>query len=81
MEFKITKPNKPINSDLFAEANEGCSLFERDGELYISGVETQAQADALLAAHNPPAPTEPTAKDKLASVGLSLADLKSALGL
>jgi len=37
--------------------------------------------DDAIAAHNPPAPTEPTVAEKLASVGLSVADLKAALGL
>jgi hypothetical protein len=42
----------------------------------------EAKAAAVVAAHNGTiiAP-EPTIEDKLASVGLSLSDLKSALGL
>ena len=80
MEFAITTPNKKLNSELFY-IETGCSLFSRDGILYVAGCETQEEADALIAAHNPPAPTESTIEDKLASVGLSLTNLKSALGL
>lgn len=79
-EFKITTPNKPVNSDIFFQET-GCNLYTRDDGFYISGCETQSEADALIASHNPPMPTEPTVKDKLASVGLSLDDLKEALGL
>ena len=59
----------------------GCNLFIQNDELFVSGDVTAEQAQALLDAHNPPAPTEPTVADKLALVGLSLTDLKTALGL
>lgn len=36
---------------------------------------------SVVAAHNPPPPTEPTIEEKLESVGLSVDDLKAALGL
>lgn len=80
MEFKVNTPNKPTNSLVFFEQT-GCHLFTKDDGFYIAGVQTQQEAQALLDAHNPPAPTEPTVAEKLASVGLSLDDLKSALGL
>lgn len=80
MEFKIATPNKPTNSTIFHEET-GAFLFTRDDGFYISGVDSQAEANALIAAHNPPAPKEPTVEEKLASVGLSLDDLKVALGL
>lgn len=80
-DYKVEMPNKPLSSDLFAENNPGCQLFTIENELFISGFNSQAQAEAALAAHNPPAPTEQTVADKLASVGLSVADLKEALGL
>ncbi len=81
MEFIVKLPKKTINTDVFAAENLGKDLFMRDGDLIISGVETQEEADALLAAHNPPAPKEPTIDEKLASVGLSVNDLKVALGI
>ena len=80
-QFKISKPNKPLSSSLFY-AETGFNLFTKDdGFFYVSGCDSQEQADAAIAAHNPPAPTEPTVEEKLASVGLSVADLKVALGL
>jgi hypothetical protein len=80
VEFKIATPNKPTNTDIFL-AETGCYLFTRDDGFYISGCDTQAEADALIAAHNPPAPVEPTVAEKLESVGLTLDDLRAALGL
>ena len=80
MEFNIQTPNKPTNSDVFF-AETGCYLYTRDDGFYVSGCETQAEAAALIAAHNPPAPAEPTVEEKLESVGLSVDDLRAALGL
>ena len=79
--YKVEMPNKPLSTELFAKENPGCTLFTIENELFISGVDSLAQAKAALEAHNPPAPTEQTVADKLASVGLSVADLKTALGL
>jgi len=79
-EFKIDTPNKPVNSQSFLDET-GFNLYTRDDGFYVSGCETQAEADAAIAAHNPPAPTEPTVAEKLASVGLSVDDLKDALGI
>jgi len=79
-EFKIAKPSKRLDTGIFLKET-GWNLFTRDEDFYVSGCETQNQADAAIAAHNPPVPTEPTVVDKLASIGLSVADLKAALGL
>ena len=73
-------PNKPTNSIIFKEAT-GWELFIENDKLCVGGDCTFEQAKAALDAHNPPAPTEATVTDKLASVGLSVADLKEALGL
>ena len=80
MEHKMNKPNKPLHSTIFRDET-GWELYTTGDDLFISGDCTKAQAEAALAAHNPPEPTEPTLDDKLASVGLSVADLKAALGL
>ena len=80
MAYKIAKQNKPLNSKIFFE-DTGFLLYVENDELYVSGCASQAEADAAIAAHNPPAPTEPTVQEKLASVGLSVDDLKTALGL
>lgn len=74
-------PNKSLNSNLFAQENLGFTLTQVEDKLAISGNCTQAEAQAMLDAHNPPAPTDLTVEEKLASVGLNLDDLKSALGL
>lgn len=76
-EFDI--PNKPLSTDKFAEENPGFSLFQLGDKLFISGDCSQAEAQAMLDAHNPPAPTEPTVADKLASVGLDFEELKAAI--
>lgn len=71
-------PSKNLNSDVFF-AETGWDLFVLNNELCVSGDCTKEQAQAALDAHNPPAPTEPTIADKLASVGLSLDELKAAI--
>ena len=73
-------PNKNLNTDLFFQ-DTGWNLYIVEGQLCISGDCTKKQAQDALDAHNPPAPTEPTVEEKLASVGLTLPDLKTALGL
>jgi hypothetical protein len=80
MEHLFDMPKKALNSEIF-KVQTGFDLYQRGDDLVISGNLTKAQAEAALAAHNPPAPTEPTVADKLASVGLSIDDLKAALGL
>ncbi len=79
-EFKITTPQKPTNSNTFL-AETGFNLYTKDDGFYVSGCETQKEADDAIDAHNAPVETEPTLDEKLASVGLSVADLKAALGL
>jgi hypothetical protein len=78
MEHKMNKPNKPMNSTIFKEET-GFELYTLGDDLFISGNCNKAEAEAALAAHNPPAPKELTLADKLASVGLSLEELKAAL--
>jgi hypothetical protein len=79
MEHKVKTPNKPTNSDIFKEET-GCNLFAREDGFYVSGDITAEQAQAFLDAHNPPSLTELTVADKLASVGLSIEELRTALG-
>jgi hypothetical protein len=79
-EFKIATPQKSVNTELFL-IETGFNLYTRDDGFYVSGCETQKEADDAIAAHNPPAQVEPTVAEKLASVGLSVDDLKAALGL
>jgi hypothetical protein len=79
MEHNFTIPNKSLNSTKFKEET-GFDLFTRDGKLYVSGDCTKAQAESALASHDGSTP-EPTISEKLASVGLSIDDLKAALGI
>jgi len=80
MEHKVKNPNKPTNSTVFKNET-GCELFVRNDEWFVYGADSADRAQALLDAHNPPVATEPTIVQKLASVGLSIDDLKAALGL
>jgi hypothetical protein len=79
MQHLFSIPNKPLNSEIFTKAN-GWELWISGDDLVISGDCTKAEAQDALDAHNPPAPVEPTIADKLASVGLSIEELKAALG-
>lgn len=84
--------NKPTNlngEELRAELNAGGvvinepPLIDAENNLWLEIAEAdKAKATPIVAAHNGTiiAP-EPTIADKLASVGLSVADLKTALGL
>ncbi len=72
-------PAKYLNTDIFFNET-GWNLFILDGKLCITGDCTREEAQAALDNHNPPAPKEPTVAEKLASVGLSLEELKAALG-
>jgi hypothetical protein len=80
MEHKLKNPNKPVNSEIFRNET-GCDLFIRDDNWFVSGDVSAEQAQALLDAHNPTPPSEPTIAEKLASVGLSVDELKAALGV
>lgn len=79
MEHKIETPTKIINSLRFIEET-GFSIFVREDNWFISGDCTKEQALAALDAHDGTVP-EATVIEKLASVGLSIDDLKEALGL
>lgn len=81
MEFNVGKITKKLNSEIF-RVETGFDLYTKsDGNLYINGCKTQKEAEELLAAHNPIEVLEPSVNEKLASVGLSIDDLKEALGI
>ncbi len=58
MEYKV-KVDKRVDSLAF-EKETGLFLFKRDNDFFVGGAESQEQAQSLVDAHNPPAPTEPT---------------------
>ena len=80
IQIQIPKPTKNANSAIFLEET-GYSFFQVGDEFFLAGDATEQELLAAFAAHNPPAPAEPTVAEKLASVGLSLDDLRAALGL
>lgn len=77
-EFQI--PAFIDGTQLKAELN--CQdVYIRDNKLVIVGELSEAEAAAGLKAHKEQPKVEPTINEKLASVGLSIDDLKAALGL
>ena len=80
MEHKFAIPTKLLMTDIFRNET-GFELFIVGDDLFISGDCTKKEAEAALAAHNPVEPAAPTVTEKLASVGLSIDDLKAALGV
>lgn len=80
MEIKINKPTKYADSFIFQDQT-GYAFYQLGDDFYLSGDATEAELLAAFEAHNPTPPSEPTIVEKLASVGLSIDDLKAALGL
>jgi hypothetical protein len=88
---QFTKPINLNGEELRAELNaakvaiseeiDAVTVIGNDLFLDISKTD-KTQAEAIVKAHNGTIiPKEPTITEKLASVGLSVADLKTALGL
>lgn len=87
--INFTKPTNLNGSELIAELDKigvpvkGFPVIDENGAFWLDIAETdKAKAVPVIAAHNGTmiAP-EPTLDQKLASVGLSIDDLKAALGL
>ncbi len=87
--IQFTKPINLNGTELLAELNAGgvviteSPVIDGAGDFWLDIAEAdKAKATPIVAAHNGTivAP-EPTVADKLASVGLSVTDLKAALGL
>jgi hypothetical protein len=73
----VVKAKANINAEIFRK-DTGWDLVARDGVLTVVGDCTEAEALAAYAAHDP----KPlTVEEKLAIAGLSIDDLKAALGL
>ena len=70
-----------INGEQLKSELNCAEVYIRDNVLVIGGNLTQEEAAAGLAAHIPILAPEPTIAEKLASVGLSVDELKTALGL
>ena len=87
--IQFTKPQNLNGTELLAELNAGnvsitqWPIIDGNGDFWLDIAEAdKAKATPIVAAHNGTIiPPEPTIEDKLASVGLSVTDLKEALGL
>lgn len=85
--IKFTKPTNLNGIELLEELNAvGVSITEPpfvdgNGDLFLAISDANAKkAEAVVAVHNGNIiPKEPTIEDKLASVGLSINELKAAL--
>ena len=87
--IQFTKPANLNGTELLAELNAGgvvitqSPVIDGAGDFWLDIEEAdKAKATPIVAAHNgTTVAPEQTIEDKLASVGLSLPDLKAALGL
>ena len=75
--------NELENVGIVLDKEEQAPLIDGDGNLWLDIKEAdKSSAAAVVAVHNgTTVAPEPTIEDKLASVGLNLVDLKTALGL
>ncbi len=80
MEIKIEKPTKYADSLAF-EQKTGFAYFQRGDEFFLAGDATEKELLKAFADHNPTPPAEATVAEKLSIVGLSIDDLKAALGV
>jgi hypothetical protein len=87
--IQFTKPTNLNGAELLAQLNaagvtiDNSPLIDGDGIFWLDIAEAdEAKAKPIVSAHNGTiVPPEPTVADKLSSVGLSIDDLKDALGL
>jgi hypothetical protein len=87
--IKFNKPTNLNGTELLAELNAvGIEIvnppsIDGNGDLWLDIADKdEAKAKPIIAAHNgTTVAPEPTIEQKLASVGLDLGDLKTALGL
>jgi hypothetical protein len=69
-----------LNGDQLQEEVKAAAVYVIEDKLVIDSDKTEEQVKAIVAAHIPIPPTQPTIAEKLASVGLSIEELKAALG-
>jgi hypothetical protein len=75
--------NLPVNfnGEQFTNESQAKDVYVRENTLFVESEKTRAELELLLKNHKPKPVTEPTVAQKLTSVGLSIDDLKVALGL
>lgn len=69
-----------INGTQLKDELKAEDVFIREDALIVVGDFSKSEAESIIARHKPIAPKEPTIEEKLASVGLSIEELKAALG-
>lgn len=80
MEIKIDKPTKYADSFIFRKET-GFEYYVNGNDHFLNGDATKQELLAAFDDHNPSAPAEASISEKLVSVGLSIDDLKIALGI
>ena len=70
-----------FNGEQFINDSKVNDVYVREDVLFIDSDKSRDELKAFLDSHNPATPTESSVSDKLASVGLSIEDLKAVLGL
>lgn len=70
-----------LNGDQLQIELNAAAVYVGENGLVIDSDKTEAQVKAIVALHVPAPKVEPTVAEKLASVGLSVEDLKAALGV
>lgn len=83
---QFDKPTNLNGAELLAELKasgiKATKIIQNGNESIEIDLDDEAKAKPIIEAHNGTViPPEPTVEEKLASVGLSLPDLKQALGL
>ena len=78
--YKFIKPAE-LNGDQLAIEINASNLYIIEDTLVIESDLTEKQVTDLVKAHKPTPKPEPTVAEKLLQVGLSVDDLKKALGL
>jgi len=69
-----------INGDQLKSELNAEDVYVVGNALFVVGNFSKSEAETIIAAHKPIAPKEPTIEEKLSSVGLSIEELKAALG-
>jgi len=70
-----------LNGDQLQIELDAAAVYVGENGLIIDSDKTEAQIKTIVAAHVPKPKAEATVAEKLASVGLSINDLKAALEL
>lgn len=75
--------NLPVNfnGQQFTDESKAADVYVRENTLFVESDKSKSELQLLLDNHKAQPAAEPTVAEKLTSVGLSIDDLKAALGL